>query len=188
MSKQKHDRYQKAIKAIIWSAGIIVVLDILCIVVIVCLGYFVPFCNTTEMLNSAQERTLLSTGLSLIGIAISVWATLNIINVLDKREIGELNNQVTQFTKEYQKLLSEYEEKYATEIERMKEQSRNIFLYHIEQNACDYSMDYIAKKFVDMEDIPFSPPSREMPWSCLLLRDEAGIEHQPQPCRVLTLP
>ena len=155
-TKGKNDRYQGAIKAIIWSVVVIILLDLLCIVAIIGLGYFMRFCNAKEILNSAQERTLLSTGLSLIGIAISVWATLNIINVLDKREIGELNNQVTQFTKEYQKLLSEYEEKYDTEIERMKEQSRNIFLYHIEQNACDYSMAYIAKKFVDMEDVPYS--------------------------------
>ena len=155
-----------AIAAIIWAVVIIMLLDVICIVAIVYidLGNFSYKANNT--LDIAQERTLLSTGLSLIGIAISVWATLNILNALDKKDVEELNDQVEKLTKKlndqdkqlentYTKL-SDYKKDYEDEIEKIKVQSKNTFLYHIEQNACDYSMAYLAKKFVDIKDAPYS--------------------------------
>ena len=155
IEKKQKTRYQKAITAIIVAVVIIVLLDVLCIVAIVCIDLVNISYRTNNTLDVAQERTLLSTGLSIIGIAISVWATLNVLNALDKKDVEELNIQVRQLENDYQQLSSN-KENYETEIAKIKVQSKNTFLYHIEQNACDYSMSYIAKKFVDMEDAPYS--------------------------------
>lgn len=52
--------------------------------------------NKTEIV----ESTLLASGLAIIGIAISVWAGLNIIQVLEKDKLLELEKQVTQYKHE----------------------------------------------------------------------------------------
>lgn len=52
--------------------------------------------NNTEIV----ESTLLASGLAIIGIAISVWAGLNIIQVLEKDKLLELEKQVTQYKHE----------------------------------------------------------------------------------------
>lgn len=153
--KKQKSRYQKAIAAIIFAVVFVVILDVICIAAIVYIDLGNFSCRANNTLDVAQERTLLSTGLSLIGIAISVWATLNVLNALDKKDVEELNIQVRQLENDYQQL-SNKKENYETEIAKIKVQSKNTFLYHIEQNACDYSMSYIAKKFVDMEDAPYS--------------------------------
>ena len=52
--------------------------------------------NKTEIV----ESTLLASGLAIIGIAISIWAGLNIIQVLEKDKLLELEKQVTQYKHE----------------------------------------------------------------------------------------
>lgn len=46
------------------------------------------------------ESTLLASGLAIIGVAISVWAGLNIIQVLEKDKLLELEKQVAQYKHE----------------------------------------------------------------------------------------
>lgn len=52
--------------------------------------------NKTEIV----ESTLLASGLAIIGIAISIWAGLNIIQVLEKDKLLELEKQVAQYKHE----------------------------------------------------------------------------------------
>lgn len=99
----------------------------------------------------AQERTLLSTGLSIIGIAISVWATLNILNSFDKKDLIDMERQVNKLS-----------EKYSSEIDQINENSRNTFLYYIEQYSKDVATEHIANKFVGLTDVPYSQLSLVM--------------------------
>ncbi len=58
--------------------------------------------NSTKEINKTEivESTLLASGLAIIGIAISIWAGLNIIQVLEKDKLLELEKQVTQYKHE----------------------------------------------------------------------------------------
>ena len=50
--------------------------------------------------------SLLNVGLSLIGLAISVWVGLNIANAIERRELNNTTNKIAELNTEYSKLKS----------------------------------------------------------------------------------
>ena len=58
--------------------------------------------QTTSMLTPAEkvESTIISNCIAIIGIAVSVWAGLNIIQVLEKGKLDELRKEVSKYAEE----------------------------------------------------------------------------------------
>lgn len=135
--------YHWAVVVIILAVVVIVALDIFSILVAACPELIQRWFS----LNTPPEAlplgdSLLATSLSIIGIAISVWATLNIINVLDKNDVVELKNQLA--------TLREENETYIVK------QHYNTLLGQFEQCSSDSAMAYIARKFQDVSDLPYA--------------------------------
>lgn len=60
--------------------------------------------NDGTTVEQKVESTLLATGLAIIGLAISVWAGLNIIQVLEKGKMATLSKEVELYKKERREL------------------------------------------------------------------------------------
>lgn len=58
------------------------------------------YANNTTVPSGAVESTLLSTGLATIGMVVSIWTGLNIIQVLEKDKLLELEKEVEAYKRE----------------------------------------------------------------------------------------
>lgn len=106
--------------------------------------------NTTE----AAEATLLASGLSIIGIAITVWAGLNIINVLEKKEVDACTLKLNAAEEKLEKLGKrsiEMEESLA-DIETLNGIYYNIFLQEILKTGKDSMSNYFYKEFSEKKE------------------------------------
>lgn len=109
MNKRQYNGDSKS-EYIVLLIGVLVIVTLI-IGSILYMNYKICFPNNdvaTET-NSAQneitieqkaESTLLSTGLAIIGLAISVWAGLNIIQVLEKGKLDTLSKEVNLYRQE----------------------------------------------------------------------------------------
>lgn len=104
------------------------------------------------------EATLLASGLSIIGIAISVWAGLNIVNALERKDLEEVQNlfkdTVENISKEAERLGKQiFEEK--NKIALIKEERQNIyrglFLQELMNTNHDAMSRYFYKCFAEYE-------------------------------------
>lgn len=136
-------RYHCAVVCIIIAVVIIVALDAFSILIAICPGLFKHWFGIDAAVQTASPvDSLFSTCLSIIGIAISVWATLNIINALDKNDVAELKNQLA--------ILKAENETYVSK------QHYNILFGQFEECSSDLAMVYIAQKYRDMNDLPYA--------------------------------
>ena len=55
--------------------------------------------NNTEI-KSVLESTYIATGIDVIAIALAVWAGLNIVNAIERKEFESFNNKVSEVTKD----------------------------------------------------------------------------------------
>lgn len=95
----KKAKEKNLVKRFVWFEYIVMTLILLVSFVAV---LFIVFKSMTdsELTSGAIESTLMSTGLSIIGIAISIWAGLNIIQVLEKDKLLELEKQAAAYKRE----------------------------------------------------------------------------------------
>ena len=49
--------------------------------------------------ESAAESTFIATGIEIIAIALAVWAGLNIVNAIERKEFDSLNENISDLTK-----------------------------------------------------------------------------------------
>lgn len=80
-----------------WLLIFVLLLSIICIIgitVFACNYSYTLACKTKYSDENANISILLSTGLSIIGIAVAVWAALNITNAISRGDIENLNNTV----------------------------------------------------------------------------------------------
>lgn len=163
----KKNRYHLAAIFIIIAVILIMVIDFSCVGLIVYMELKNPASCSCSATDIAQERTLLSTGLSIIGIAISVWATLNILNSFDKKDLIDMERQIDKLS-----------EKYSSEIDQINENSRNTFLYYIEQYSKDVATEHIANKFLGLTDVPYSQLSLVMMYYSRIYHKYHHLDHQ----------
>ena len=84
--------------------------------------------------DKGVESTLLATGLAIIGLAISVWAGLNIINAIDRNELNNLIKLSEKKSRYFDKKLKENTENFkelkknATEIEGGLKRTESSFI------------------------------------------------------------
>lgn len=132
--REEKNYYRWAVVFILFTVVIIIALDVFSILTATCPELISKWFDVeiAVALENAQERSLLSNGLSLIGLAISVWATLNIINVLDKKDVEELRNQLVRLKEEHEVLATE--------------QNYNILRKEFENCSSDYAMKSLAAK------------------------------------------
>ena len=86
--------------------------------------------------NSAQANTqngsnlddaFLSTGISIIGIAISVWAALNITNALERRDFDALQDKFVQHEKDSKESLKEFTSQQTSALDALKKKHNDEF-------------------------------------------------------------
>ena len=132
--RNKGQRYYWATVFILLAVVVIIALDVFSVLTTTCPELISKWFDVEifVMLEDAQERSLLSNGLSLIGLAISVWATLNIINVLDKKDVEELSSQLVRLKEEHEVLATE--------------QNYNTLRKEFEACSSDYVMKSLAAK------------------------------------------
>ena len=95
--------------------------------------------------ESAAESTFIATGIEIIAIALAVWAGLNIVNAIERKEFDSLNENISDLTKR---------EVTVSLYDRDKEQ----FCQELLKSREDPLTEYLYKKFSSKDIIkyPFS--------------------------------
>lgn len=115
------------IVVLIWSMGSLLIPFFLNL-----LGKITADASTSDTTN------LLSDGLAIIGMAISVWATLNIISVLDKEDVENLRRELIELREEQEELATK--------------QNYNILRKEFESCSSDHIMKYLATKIDEFDE------------------------------------
>jgi len=98
--RKKERKETRGSKLLIW---VIVGSFLLISVSIIFMNYKICFASAEGASMSSSEKiesTLLSNGLTIIGFAISVWAGLNIVQLLEKGKLEALGNEVATYRRE----------------------------------------------------------------------------------------
>lgn len=141
--------------AILLAVIVIVLIDALCIFTACSLFLTNPDLEQTE---AVFESSLLSSGLSIIGIAISVWAALNIINALDKKGFEALKEKYELLHNEQEKRVQELEEENERQKKQQQENNKNLFIAELIKSIADYSTELLVEKMgaiTATSNIPF---------------------------------
>lgn len=141
--------------SILLAVIIIVLIDALCIFAACSIFLTNPNLEQTE---AVFESSLLSSGLSIIGIAISVWAALNIINALDKKDFEALKEKYELLHNEQEKRRQEIEEENERQREQQQENNKNLFIGELIKSIADYSAELLVEKMGTItatSNIPF---------------------------------
>ena len=93
--------------------------------------------NNNISFNSLEESSLLTTGLEIIGLAIAVWTGVSIINAVEKREVEEMKEELSDI------------------INHMENKNKNEFLLELLKTDKDEMSRYYYRKFKE-ENAPFS--------------------------------
>lgn len=95
--------------------------------------------------GDSTDASLLSTGIGIIGFAIAIWATLNIANIVNRKEIDALNQEVDNLKGTT-----------TSEIRPFVAQSRAVlsqqFLVELERAQDDAIAQYFAEQFRNISD------------------------------------
>lgn len=150
MKEQKQEKnqnknlYNKVLLCTMISVAVVAVISLVSIV------YLCSISGPTS--GGKMEAVLLDTGLSIIGIAISIWAGLNIINALEKKDIEEVQDTLKNTKAKVDKLSENVEE-----IEIVKNEQGDIykgfFLQELLKTNYDVMSRYFYKLFSDCKDI-----------------------------------
>ena len=145
MASSRKPRGKFLIVAILVAVTIIVLLDVFCILS----AFYAPIVNewvvpsetsTTEASGEGNddvdyakssknmESALLTTGLSIIGIAISVWAALNITNAIERRDFDALQDKFVQHENSYEKRLEDLTTQQTDALSELKQKHNDEFI------------------------------------------------------------
>lgn len=102
MNRKKHNNRNVTILVVgvLIISGLICLAHIFCLLCVCCpelMDEIIPGCaSCVSMIHKERkiEIDLISTGLSIVGLAVTVWTGLNIINVLERKEFELIKNDV----------------------------------------------------------------------------------------------
>lgn len=99
--EERNNRLPNSILWLVFIAIIIVVVTTMVAIALLCIEPIKTSADSSvNDFEIKAEATLLASGLSIIGIAISVWAGLNIIQILGKDKFNELYKEVSNYREE----------------------------------------------------------------------------------------
>lgn len=159
---------------------IVVVISILSIIVTNI--FAITFILTKGSLDSSGiESSLLSTGISIIGIAIAVWAGLNISNLISRSEINELDVAVNGLKADTESLDKDIE-KIRPFVDENKNILSQLFLLELERSINDPIAYYLAEKIrrLNLQDIclPYTKLIEiELIYSQMYSRHQSGYDY-----------
>lgn len=145
----RHSDYintKKRIFTIMWISMVVVALLNIFVVILISFGVVNGYI-TKKMLVSLSLAEWLSTGLSIIGIAITVWLSLNIANALDKKEIenavikvNELEEKVGPLNTQFEPFRSSIKHAFLTEVYKTQKDLISLWLYRqFSENSQNFS-------------------------------------------------
>lgn len=157
------NRYNFAVCIICIATVLIVLFDAYCIC------YFIK--ADPQNAAGALEASLITTGLSIIAIAISVWAALNIVNTLDRKDLEDMQRRLNEL-KAAQDQVNRQKEEYEITLNSIKAQNRNLFFFEMGKCVQDYGMQYFSNKFLlrNQDAIPFDQISVVMQYFASVLQ------------------
>ncbi len=100
--------------------------------------------------EDVAENSLLSTGLEIIGLAIAVWTGLNIVNLVTRKEVEEVEERMKTIIDEVQKKNDELNTIY-NNVENI---SKNEFLKELLKTDSDLITKYFYDKFLHIKCFP----------------------------------
>ena len=111
---------EKRVKAFpAWASMLIVVISILEVVFII--GLFILFIINDippSFFEKAAESSLLASGIAIVGIAIAVWAGLNIANAIERKDYSDFVDKTEKRVLETEEELNGLQEKYTSIIKK----------------------------------------------------------------------
>lgn len=147
--RKKRDTSKKSLyNKVLWCTIIaIIVIAILTILSMLCFGMASP-----KFFDKKAEATLLASGLSIVGIAISVWAGLNIINALERGDVENVQTTLAGIKEQLDKLATNIEGIELIESEQNKIY-RGFFLNELLKTDYDAMSRYFYKCFYECKNI-----------------------------------
>ena len=137
------------------SIIIILLINAVCILT-VCYPHFEN--SETPISPMEMESVLLSSGLSIVGIGISVWAALNIINMLDRKDFYVLKDELEALKDKHRNIVDKSRSDRERQQEHYTENSKKLFIAELLKSSADYSTELIARKMGAIsgkEDVPY---------------------------------
>ena len=162
-----------------WLLIFVLLLSIICIIgitVFACNYSYTLACKTKYSDENANISILLSTGLSIIGIAVAVWAALNITNAISRGDIENLNNTVYTLNKSV-KYIKPY-------ILNNRHIQSELFLVELTRYEKDPIINYLStlfrKDIMFFSQIPFSDLTKiELKFSQVRSRHQSAYHYDP---------
>ncbi len=163
---EKKKENTKSMKRMAWV--ILITFLIICVMSVVGVVLIGVFQKTVTNIEKGVESTLLSTGLSIIGIAIAVWAGLNIINAVTKEDLYETKQKLEKMNDKYKNI---YDETQKTTISHYKA----LFLQELFKTEKDIFSRYFYYKFSPDNDVRDVAEDLEF-WSSLYQIEQKFVE------------
>lgn len=150
------------------SITIIILVNVICVIVTCCPELFSKLFGVDLKVclpaNNRVEISIVSTGLSIIGIAVAVWTGLNIANMIDKKRLDDVDKKIEKLIDTGEKLQEELEKriKFVEFVEDVRIQQNKIdkdkLLYEMYLIPKDEATQKLAAKFNETfqkSDTPF---------------------------------
>ena len=138
-----------------WVSILIVIISLLEVLFIIFL-FVISIVNNVSFrcYEKIAESSLLASGIAIIGVAIAVWAGLNIVNYLDKRDLEEWKaNKEEEFNKrtknqnEQIKKLNDNNTFQQSQIQSLQQSMREMFLQALLDNSNEIMTAYFYEQF-----------------------------------------
>lgn len=141
---------------------LVIIFVVTCIAVVVISFFTVQAIRNIPQVTSQDssekyEATLMASGLAIIGIAISVWAGLNIANAIEKKEVEDIKSSVKGINEQFEKKKEDIEkakkdvEEITQNVVTMRNERRdvnwNTFLLELLETSQDTVSRYFYEQF-----------------------------------------
>lgn len=147
-----------------WVSTVIICVAVADLIFVTLLFYFMSMGYITEeAFGGGALAMVMSSGISIIAIAVAVWAGLNIANAVERRQLINLQEALTD-VEERQRKLKDEEKAYAETIEDIRATQKEEFLIELER----LSFDVLSRKLFDVfYIIDIKKEGKSIPWAKL---------------------
>lgn len=174
--KMKSSQNKQRINWLLFLVLLFAIIGIILIIIFTCVFSYTLANRINSDNESVSISMLLSTGLSIIGIAIAVWAALNITNAISRGDIERLNNTVKYLNKSVR-----YMKPY---IDNNRYIQSELFFVELSRYEKDPIINYLSGFLQEYKDrfiqIPFSDLTKvELKFSQVRNRHQSAYHYDP---------